>query len=398
MIARDAARLIWASVSHSLGKSLLTALGIGIGIAAVSLLTSLGSGLQLYMLDQFSLFGTRIIIVNPGKDITHGIDSLLSSVRPLSLDDAQALVALPGVAFVVPVVQGVGAIEYGNRQRKSDILGVGSQMSKAWQFKVSMGRFLPEDPSGHSRNYAVLGSTMKQELFANTNPLGKSIRVGGLRFKVIGVIEKKGQMLGFDMDDLVYIPTDKALQLFNREGLMEIDITFNTATSSAQLAKRVKRVLIERHGDEDFSITTQDEMLLTMGNVLNVLTIGVAALGSISLFVGAVGIATIMTTTVRERSAEIGLLRAIGASQRQILGLFLGEAVLISLLGGVIGLALLAAIAAVLSLLVPALPLALHPFFLILALLASAVIGLLAGVIPAYHASRLNPIDALRAE
>ena len=398
MIARDAARLIWASVSHSLGKSLLTALGIGIGIAAVSLLTSLGSGLQLYMLDQFSLFGTRIIIVNPGKDITHGIDSLLSSVRPLSLDDAQALVALPGVAFVVPVVQGVGAIEYGNRQRKSDILGVGSQMSKAWQFKVSMGRFLPEDPSGHSRNYAVLGSTMKQELFANTNPLGKSIRVGGLRFKVIGVIEKKGQMLGFDMDDLVYIPTDKALQLFNREGLMEIDITFNTATSSAQLAKRVKRVLIERHGDEDFSITTQDEMLLTMGNVLNVLTIGVAALGSISLFVGAVGIATIMTTTVRERSAEIGLLRAIGASQRQVLGLFLGEAVLISLLGGVIGLALLAVIAAALSLFIPALPLALHPFFLILALLASAFIGLLAGVIPAYHASRLNPIDALRAE
>jgi len=160
----------------------------------------------------------------------------------------------------------------------------------------------------------------------------------------------------------------------------------------------VKQVLIERHGDEDFSITTQDEMLLTMGNVLNVLTLGVAALGSISLFVGAVGIATIMTTTVRERSAEIGLLRAIGASQRQILGLFLGEAVLISLLGGVIGLALLGAIAATLSLLVPALPLALHPFFLALALLASAFIGLLAGVMPAYSASRLNPIDALRAE
>ncbi|OUS12495.1 peptide ABC transporter permease [Gammaproteobacteria bacterium 53_120_T64] len=398
MIARDAARLIWRSVSHSLGKSLLTALGIGIGIAAVSLLTSLGSGLQLYMLEQFSLFGTRIIAVNPGKDMTHGIGSLLSSVRPLSLDDAQALIDLPGVEFVVPVVQGLGAIEYANRQRNSDILGVGAQMSKAWQFKVSMGRFLPEDPSGHSRAYAVLGYTLKQELFASTNPLGKTIRVGGLRFKVIGVIEKKGQMLGFDMDDIAYIPTDKALQLFNREGLMEIDISFTSATSSGQLAERVKKVLIERHGAEDFAITSQDEMLLTMGNVLNVLTIGVAALGSISLFVGAVGIATIMTTTVRERSGEIGLLRAIGASQPQILALFLGEAVLISLLGGVIGLALLAVIAAVLSLLVPALPLALQPFFLVLALLASALIGLLAGVIPAYSASRLKPIDALRAE
>ncbi len=398
MIAKDAARLIWASVSHNLGKSLLTALGIGIGIAAVSLLTSLGSGMQLYMVDQFSQFGTRIIAVNPGKDMTNGMGGLLSSVRPLSLEDAQTLATLPGVEFVVPLVQGVGAIEYGNRQRNSDILGVGSQMSKAWQFKVSMGHFLPEDPSGRSRAYAVLGYTMKQELFSNTNPLGKTIRVGGLRFKVIGVIEKKGQMLGFDMDDIVYIPTDKALQLFNREGLMEIDISFSAATSPTQLATRVKRVLIERHGDEDFSITTQDEMLLTMGNVLNVLTVGVAALGSISLFVGAVGIATIMTTTVSERRVEIGLLRAIGASQRQILGLFLGEAVLISLLGGIIGLTLLAVIAAALALLVPALPLALHPFFLTLALFASAFIGLLAGVMPAYSASRLNPIDALRAE
>ena len=398
MIAKDAVCLVWASVSHNLGKSVLTALGIGIGIAAVSLLTSLGSGMQLYMLDQFSQFGTRIIAVNPGKDITNGIGGLLSSVRPLSLEDAQIIATLPGVEFVVPVVRGVGAIEYGNRQRNSDILGVGSQMSKAWQFKVSMGHFLPEDPSGRSRAYAVLGYTMKQELFSNTNPLGKTIRVGGLRFKVIGVIEKKGQMLGFDMDDIVYIPTDKALQLFNREGLMEIDISFGSATSSSQLAARVKHLLTQRHGDEDFTITTQDEMLLSMGNILNILTVGIAALGSISLFVGAVGIATIMTTTVSERRVEIGLLRAIGASQRQILGLFLGEAVLISLLGGIIGLTLLAVIAALLALLVPALPLALHPFFLTLALFASAFIGLLAGVIPAYNASRLNPIDALRAE
>ena len=398
MIAKDAVCLVWASVSHNLGKSVLTALGIGIGIAAVSLLTSLGSGMQLYMLNQFSQFGTRIIAVNPGKDITNGIGGLLSSVRPLSLEDAQILATLPDVEFVVPVVRGVGAIEYGNRQRNSDILGVGSQMSKAWQFKVSMGHFLPEDPSGRSRAYAVLGYTMKQELFSNTNPLGKTIRVGGLRFKVIGVIEQKGQMLGFDMDDIVYIPTDKALQLFNREGLMEIDISFGSATSASQLAARVKHLLTQRHGDEDFTITTQDEMLLSMGNILNILTVGIAALGSISLFVGAVGIATIMTTTVSERRVEIGLLRAIGASQRQILGLFLGEAVLISLLGGIIGLTLLGVIAALLALLVPALPLALHPFFLTLALFASAFIGLLAGVIPAYNASRLNPIDALRAE
>lgn len=394
----DSTRMIFGAVLSNRGKSLLTALGIGIGIAAVTLLTSLGEGLQHYLLGQFSQFGTRIIAINPGKDLTQGLGGIISSTKPLSLEDAESLRLLAGIERVVPVVQGAGGVEYGNRERKGDILGVGSDMPSAWQFRVAMGRFLPDDQSGRSRSYAVLGHTMKTELFGTSNPLGQNIRIGGLRFRVIGVIEEKGQMLGFDMDDIVYIPTGKALQLFNREGLMEIDVTFGPSQSSTQIAERITRRLIERHGEEDFTLTSQDEMLATMNKVLQILTLGVAALGGISLLVGAIGIATIMTITVRERTAEIGLLRSIGSSRRQVLMLFLGEAVLISVLGGLLGLLILAVVLTAINLAVPALPFALNPVYLLAAVSVSGLIGLIAGVAPARKAAQLDPVDALHAE
>lgn len=394
----DAFRLVWSSIAQNISKTLLTALGIAIGITAVTLLTAIGGGIEQYVLNQFSQFGTRIIAVHPGKNVTHGVGGLLSTVRPLSVADADSLRGISGVEQVVGVVQGTGTIEAGHRQRNGDILGVGAQMPEAWRFRLALGRFLPDDERGRSRPYAVLGHTMRQELFGEQNPLGQFVRVGGMRFRVIGVIEQKGQILGFDMDDIVYIPVDQALQMFNREGLMEIDVTFSGTSSSAAVAQAITRQLVERHGDEDFTLTTQDEMLATLDKVLSVLTAGVAALGAISLLVGAVGIATILTTTVRERTGEIGLLRALGSSQGQVLGLFLGEAVLIALLGGLMGLLLLGIILSGFSLMLPTLPFLLDARYLVIALIASATIGLIAGVIPARSAARLNPVDALRAE
>ena len=395
---RDGLAMVWRSLLGNISKSLLTASGIAIGIAAVTLLTALGEGMRGYVLNQFSQFGTNIIAVTPGKEVTHGIGGLLSSVRLLTLEDADAMRTVPGVEHVVPVVQGVGEIEFGNRKRSSDILGVSADMPEAWRFRVVLGRFLPADESGRSRNYAVLGHTMKRELFGSSNPLGQNIRVGGMRFRVLGVIEEKGQMLGFDIDDLVYVPVDKALQLFNREGLMEIDVTFAETANSTKVAEHLKTRLIERHGEEDFTLSTQDEMLDTMGNVMSVLTLGVVALGSISLFVGAVGIATIMTTVVKERTEEIGLLRAVGSSQRTILAIFLGEAIVVSVLGGAMGLALVALTLFGIKLALPSLPATLDPWFMMLALIVSAVIGLLAGLAPALSAARLNPIEALHSE
>ena len=382
-------------------RSWLTALGISIGIASVALLTSIGEGVRYYVMDNFTQFGTRIIAVHPGKTLTHGMSGMggiLSTTRPLSLEDSDSLYGLPYVEAVTPVVQGAGTMEYKERSRKSDILGTNFQAADAWSFKVSAGRFLPEDQSGHSRPYVVLGHKMKQELFGNENALGKLMRVGGQRFRVIGVMEKKGQMLGFDLDDIVYIPVDKALQMFNREGLMEIDVVFSAATTSEQMSELVRKHLTARHGAEDFTVTTQDEMLSSLDSILSVLTLGIGALGSISLFVGGVGILTIMTTTVLERTNEIGLLRAMGATQRQIQMLFLSEATILSFMGGILGLALMAVIFAMMRVAVPELPIVPNPLYLLFALLLSALVGLVAGFVPSYRAARLDPIEALRAE
>ncbi|NPU92586.1 MAG: FtsX-like permease family protein [Gammaproteobacteria bacterium] len=398
MLWRDLIHLVLRSITSSPLRSILTALGIAIGIAAVALLTSIGEGIRGYVMDNFSQFGTRIIAVNPGKTDTQGIGGLFRTDRPLTLDDADALTRLPHVDYVVPSVQGAGTVEAGERSRNSDIIGANHALNDAWQFKLAMGSSLPKDESGRSRNFAVLGSKLKEELFGARNPLGQFIRVGSIRFRVVGVMEEKGQMLGIDLDDIVFIPVDKALTLFNREGLMQIDVVFAESTTSTIMEQAVRKVMLERHGNEDFTIVTQDQMLKSLDKILSVLTAAVGALGAISLLVGAVGILTIMTTTVRERTAEIGLLTALGTSQRQILLLFLWEAVALAFAGGMAGILTMVGLILLIQWLAPDLPLTLSPFYLGLSLLLSVVIGLVAGLAPARAAARMNPIDALRTE
>ena len=211
-------------------------------------------------------------------------------------------------------------------------------------------------------------------------------------------MESKGQMLGFDLDDAVYIPTAKALAMFNRESLMEIDVLYEEGSSAEEVAARIKKMLIARHGTEDFTITTQEKMLEVLGSILNILTLAVGGLGGISLLVGGVGILTIMTIAVNERTNEIGLLRALGSEQHQILGLFLGEAVVLALIGGLAGLVLGVGGAWLLAFLVPALPTHTSWAYLLAAELLAAAVGLVAGVLPARRAAALNPVDALRSE
>lgn len=399
MYFRDLANLSLRSIAGHKLRSVLTSLGIIIGIAAVVILTAVGEGIHRFVLAEFTQFGTNLIAVVPGKSTTFGISgATISTVRPLSLDDAESLKRLENIIAVVPLIQGNARIEAGKRQRRASIFGVGAGVPEVWQIAVAAGRFLPHGEQLQPRPFAVLGSKLRRELFAGENPLGNRIRIGTDRYRVIGVMEKKGQMLGFDMDDSVYIPTAKAMQLFDREGLMEIDLLYQQGASPESISRAIRKLLITRHGQEDFTIITQKQMLETLDSVLDILTLSVGALGSISLLVGAVGILTIMLIAVSERISEIGLLRAIGAQQLSIFYLFLAEAVALSLAGGLAGVISGVLAVQLLHFLVPALPVHLAWQYIGAAFALSLLIGLLAGVLPAIKAARLLPLEALRAE
>lgn len=395
----DLLRLTFHAVRDQRLRSFLTALGIAVGIGAVVLLTSLGEGLHRFVLAEFTQFGTNLIGINPGRVTTHGLSgAVISNVRPLSIEDAQALKQIPQVLGVSAMVQGNAAIEAGSRRRRTTVYGLDASAAQVLKFTVAFGRFLPDDPPRAARAFVVLGSKVSQELFGNAQSLGQRIRIGGESFRIIGTMEAKGQMLGFDLDDAVYIPTAKALAMFNRESLMEIDLLYAEGSKSDEVAEKARQLLMARHGSEDFTITTQEKMLEVLGSVLNLLTIAVGALGGISLLVGAVGILTIMSIAVNERTGEIGLLRALGAERRQILTLFLGEAVILATMGGLAGLLLGAGGAWLLGLLVPALPTHTSWTYVAAAEILAATVGLLAGVLPARRAAGLNPVEALRAE
>jgi putative ABC transport system permease protein len=395
----DLFRFTTRSITAHRMRSILTALGIGIGVAAVVLLTSIGEGVNRYVVEQFTQFGTTTIGIQPGKANTLGVSpGVINSVRPLSLADAEAIERVPYVLHSVPVVSGNASVEARGRERTVNVFAVGPEFDLAFKFTVHRGTFLPPDDLEQARPLAVLGAKVYSELYGSTNALGDLIRVGGQRYRVIGIMEPKGQMLGFDLDDTVYIPTARGLELFDREGLFEIDVLYAEDAPVDEVVAGITRILAARHGAEDFTIVTQQQMLDVLGSIIDVLTLGVAALGGISLLVGGVGIFTIMTIAVRERTAEIGLLRAIGATRTRIAQLFLGEAVLLSGFGGIVGLLVGIGVIGLVAIGVPSMPAQLSPLYIGLALLIALLIGLGAGVLPARHAAQLEPLDALRTE
>ncbi len=399
MNALDLAKLAFSSIVNHKQRSMLTALGLIIGIAAVVILTSIGRGIHSFVLGEFTQFGTHLIAIYPGKTTTFGLSgATISTVRPLSLADSMSLSKLEHVVAVVPVIQGNARIEAGPRQRRANVLGVGPDVPAVWQIEVDIGRFLPDDNIANPRAFAVLGSKMREELFGTNNPLGQRIRIGSDRFRVIGVMQSKGQILGFDLDDTVYLPVGKAMEMFDRQSMMEVDVLYSGEANADMLKQNIKRKLITRHGREDFTIITQNQMLEKMDSVLSILTLAVGALGGISLLVGSVGILTIMTIAVSERVTEIGLLRAIGAERGVIFKLFLGEALLLSLSGGAGGILLGISSVKLIASFLPALPVQLAWNYIFAAFLISVLIGIVSGVAPAIKAARLNPLDALRTE
>lgn len=381
-------------------RSFLTTLGIAIGVAAVVLLTSFGAGLEHYIVREFSQFGSHNLVIMPGKPdtVSVGPPGVINTQRPLTIEDAAAVAELPNVEASIPVRVGTLEVKANGRVRETLILGGTSEINQLLFLELSEGQFLPDDNSTSPRALAVLGSTVHRDMYDEKSPLGDRIRIAGSRFRIVGVLDNKGDVLGINVDDLVIIPAARMLELYNSESLMEIDVRYSEHANPAELVASIKRLLISRHAVEDFTVITQQQMLDSLGSILDVITAAVAGLGAISLLVGGVGIFTIMTISVRERTHEIGLLRAVGATRLQVRNLFLSESVLLAASGAIIGLLFGALLVVILSTLISGLPARLSPSYMFAAVVVALVIGVIAGITPSSRAAQLAPLEALRAD
>ncbi|MBL8498780.1 ABC transporter permease [Nitrosomonas sp. JL21] len=395
----DTLRFAFRSLTAHRLRTILSISAIAVGIAAVILLTAIGDGVQRFVLSEFTQFGTNIITISPGKINTHGGSlGAIGSARLLTIEDAMALKQSRYAQYTNASVVGNAEIRANGRSRRVTAYGQGADFSRTFNMQVAIGQFLPHDDPRNPRAYVVLGAKVRTELFGDANPLGALLQVGGSRFRVIGVMASKGQVLGFDLDDTVFMPTTRALEVFNRQGVMEINVSYFPEAPIDAVVDDIHRILVARHGREDFTITPQKQMLSTLSTVLNVLKFAVAALGGISLLVGAIGMITLMHIAVSERVSEIGLLTALGATRTRIRVLFLVESIALSTAGGLVGLAAGSGIAGLLKLLISGLPVNVPWDYVVGALCLSMLIGLAAGVIPAMRAAQLNPVDALRTE
>lgn len=380
-------------------RSALSILGIAIGVAAVVLLTSVGEGARAFVAGQFSQFGTNLLQVTPGHTETAGIPGVLGgSTRKLTLADAEALRRVRGVVDVLPTIVGQGTVEGGGRTRDVYVIGTTAAAPGIWKMPVRRGTFLSSSEATRAGGVAVLGPKLARELFGETDALGAWVRIAGARLRVVGIMQSKGEMLAFDLDDVAYVDLATGMQMFDTDELSEIDVAFAPERGPDPVVAGIEALLMQRHGRLDFTVLTQAAMLETFDSVLRAVTLGVAAIGGVSLLVGAIGVLTILWIAVGERTHEIGLLRAIGATRGEILWIFLTESAVLAGLGGLAGLALGYGAAAALKAIVPALPIQTSATFAAAGLAFSVVTGLVAGAAPARRAARLDPIEALRAE
>ncbi|MHC4608289.1 MAG: ABC transporter permease, partial [Planctomycetota bacterium] len=390
--------LLEAVRGHKL-RSVLTILGIVIGISSVVLLSSIGEGTKQAIASEFSQFGTTMVTVAPGKSETMGAPGALTgTTRPLTIEDALALKRIPGVRNLSGNCYGVARVERGAKGRDVYTYGVMGSATDVWRWPVRYGQFIPDTDPYQAPAVCVLGQKLAKEIFGEENPLGKGVRIGEARFVVTGIMSPKGMFLGFDLDDAAFIPVVRAMRLFNRNEIHEINVDIASYEDVERVEEQIKLVLTDRHDEEDFTIISQKAMLDTISEIMDVITQGVTAIAGIAIFVGAIGILTITWVSVNERTGEIGLMKAVGASNAQVMTLFLGEATVLATLGGLTGILLGVLGGLMLESAVPGLRVNLAPGIVPICLGVSFGIGALAGWLPARRAAALDPVIALREE
>ena len=390
--ARDAA------TGNPLRTSLLV-LAMSIGVAAVVVLTALGDGARRYVVNEFSSLGTNLVIVLPGRSQTGGFNpgnAITSTPRDLTIDDAQSLQRAPSVRRVAPLAVGTSEISYGGKLREVMVAGTTASYIDVRTLKLAQGRFLSDGDWRRGSSEAVIGARIRDELFGAEPALGQLIRLGDRRFRVVGIMASTGQGLGMNTDEIVLVPVSLAQAMFNSNTLFRILVEANGRDAIEPAKAQVAEIIRVRHeGEEDVTVITQDAVLATFDKLLGALTLAVAGIAAISLAVAGILVMNVMLVSVAQRTAEIGLLKALGATGATIRITFLTEAAMLSLAGAILGYLLGQAGALVLRQLYPAFP-AYPPDWAVLAGLGTALAtGILFGVLPARRAARLDPVQSL---
>jgi putative ABC transport system permease protein len=395
-------RVSFEAIQSNKVRSGLTMLGVIIGVMAVILLVSIGEGARVYITRELTGMGTNLLIVTPGKTSTSGgfHPPSAGTVRKLSYDDSLALRRRAWLLTdAVPIVLGTGKVKFENRSRDTTIIGTTTEFERVRNLFVDTGSFVSQEDVDGKSKVVVLGRTVKDELFGEENPLGKAVMLSDARYRVIGVMMKKGTSLGWDIDDVVFIPVTSGQELFDTDGLFEILASTPRAEDVDRAIAQIKDILIRRHAHkEDFTIQTQGAMLATMNTILGVLTAVLGGIAGISLLVGGIGIMNIMLVSVRERTREIGIRKALGARNRDIMAQFLIEAMTLSGAGGIVGIVVGVGLALLIPVFVDVLPTSVSVWSILMAFFFSAAVGVFFGVYPARKAALQDPIQALRYE
>lgn len=395
----DLFRFAWQALIQNRRRSGLSLIGVVVGVVAVVSLTAIGEGALHYVTDQFVSLGTSIVIVSPGRnETTGGIPLGIGGVpNDLTLQDTIAIERrIQSIRTAVPISLSTDSIEHAERSRLVSIIGVSSEFMRLQRLDLAMGRFLPESDRDRGSAVVVLGRTVAREIFGVENPLGAAVRVGGWRMRVIGVLAERGRKLGIQIDESIYVPTATAMRMANTRSVSQIMLELFPKVDPDLAIDEIKALLIERHAEEDFTCISQDAVMASLSSILRMLTLAVAGIAAVSLAVAGIGIMNVMLVSVSERTAEVGLLKAVGANRRQILALFLVEAALLSSVGGLLGLAVGTALVALGNQLYPSVVLVTPLWAIGSVLLITLGTGVVFGVLPARRAAALDPVLALR--
>lgn len=380
-------------------RTVLMLIAMAIGVSAVVVLTALGEGARRYVTGEFASLGTNLIIVFPGRSETAGINPTTmmgETPRDLTLNDALALLRSYSVRRIAPINVGSADVSWKSRSREVVILGSSHDLLGIRHWDVSQGRFLPRSEFDEATPVAVIGGKIRKELFGAKRALGEWIRIGDRRFRVIGIMGSEGRSLGVDVQETIIIPVASAQQMFNTSSLFRILVEAKSRDAIEPVKQFIIDTLQQRHqGEKDVTVITQDAVLETFDRILGALTYAVGGIAAISLAVAGILIMNVMLVAVSQRTAEIGLLKALGAPPRQIVILILTEAIMLSALGAIAGLVLGQAGSLIIRHAFPVLPAYAPAWALVTALAVALFTGLIFSLMPARRAAQLDPVLAL---